>query len=237
MSPLLSRSSGSQGLTGGLPQVNLLPPEIEEARGLRVVKRWLGISLVVVLVVIAGLYGWAVLAQQDAEGELALVQDETERLLQEQVRYAEVPVVLATLRNSEDALWLATSTEVLWAPYLRAIAASAPDDVSLDSLAYSGASPLEPPQGPMHPLQRPHVGTLTFTARSLTLPDTAAWVDALNAVPGFADAWFSDASVTEQEESVYYVVNASVQVTAEAWAQRFVPEYAVPTAEPTEGEG
>jgi len=237
MSPSLSRTKTESVLPAGLPQVNLLPPEIEAARGLRVVKRWLGISLVVVLVVLAGLYGWALLAKQSAEADLALAEAETQRLISEQQRYAEVPVVIAMLNNAESALWLGTSTEVLWEPYLRALSASTPDDVSLDSLAYSGATPLEPVAGLYSPLQRPAVGTLTFTARSLTLPDTAAWIDELNEVPGFSNAWFSDASVTEEEETVYFVVNASVQVTEAAWAQRFVPESVKQAASETNGEG
>lgn len=243
MSPA-KKSKSQSVLTGGLPQVNLLPPEIHAARGLRVVKRWLGIALLVVLVVIAGLYAWAMLAKQDAENDLALAEDETARLIAEQAKYAEVPAVLAELANSEDSLWLATSTEVLWEPYLRAIASTVPNDVSIDSLGYAGMTPLAPDAYLTSPLQKPGVGSITFTARSLTVPDTAEWIEKLNAVPGFSDAWFSDASTTEEEEEVFYVVNATVQVTEPAWAQRFVPESAKPkpaaeqpAQEQTEGEG
>src|SRR5690606_10320037 len=109
-----------------------------------VVKRWLGIALVVLLVLIAGVYAVALVTMQRAEADLALAEDETARLIAEQAKYAEVPLVLAAVENSESSLWLATSTEVLWEPYLRAVASTVPDDVSLDSLNFSGMTPLEP---------------------------------------------------------------------------------------------
>src|SRR5690606_13996202 len=120
----------------------LLPPEIVAARGLRMVKRWLGISIVLVLVVVAGLYAWAVLTKASAQSELRLAEADTEVLLLEQRKYDEVPGVLAMLENSRSSLWLATSTEVLWEPYLRALASTLPDDVSFDTISYSGATPL-----------------------------------------------------------------------------------------------
>jgi hypothetical protein len=67
------------------------------------------------------------------------------------------------------------------------------------------------------------VATITFGASSLTVPDTAAWLDGLSTVPGFVDAWFTTASLTEANGVAFYTVGATVQVSADAFANRFAP--------------
>ena len=206
-----------------LPQVNLLPPEVAAARGLRVVKRWLVIALVVVVVVVGGVYALTLLAQREAEAELAQEQAYTERLLAEQAKYAEVPVVLAALQNSRDARWFAGSTDVLWQPYLRALAAAAPAGVSFDSVTFEGMEPGAQLLPPAVPVTSTSAGTLSFAARSLTVPDVAAWMDALETVPGLSDPVFSAVGVAEDEGLVLYMVSATVSLDPSAWSHRFAP--------------
>ncbi len=38
------------------------------------------------------------------------------------------------------------------------------------------------------PLVTPGVGSISFTGRADTMPDVAAWLDALNSIPGFSGA-------------------------------------------------
>ena len=72
------------------------------------------------------------------------------------------------------------------------------------------------------PLQDPSIGQILFTGRSSTTPDTAAWIDALNSVPGFADAWTSAITGTGDEESgIHDTVASSVQLTDAAFSHRF----------------
>ena len=78
------------------------------------------------------------------------------------------------------------------------------------------------------PLQGPSIGQIQVTARTSVLPDTSAWIDAMNAVPGFADAWTSSIAITEDESGIYYNVTATVQVTDAAYSHRF---------DVTDGEG
>lgn len=208
----------------GLPQVNLLPESVRAARGFKRIGRWLAIYGLVVLVVLVGVFALAWSTHQDAKSELAAEQHRSEVLVLEQAKYSHVPKVLAEVENTENALWYAMSTEVLWRPYFRAIAATAPEDVSFDTISYTGGSPLEPPTvtTPWH--QEMRVGAVTFVARSLTVPDTATWIENLEAVPGFTRAWFSDATISAVEEDTFYIVNGQVELTERAWAQRFVPE-------------
>lgn len=203
------------------PQVNLLPPEVRAARGLKVVQRWLGLVVVIALGVAAGVVFLGTLAQRDADAKLADAQAETRDLMTERERYAEVPLVLGRLDTIKTARTIAMSTDVAWPAYLSAIAATAPPGVSIDVMAMTATTPMVVPNLPIDALQAINVGTITFTAKSLTVPDTQAWVMALATVPGFADPWFSSATITEIEGTPFYTVTATVQINEQAYTHRY----------------
>ncbi|WP_263730789.1 PilN domain-containing protein [Cellulomonas sp. SG140] len=215
---------GVQTVLGGLPQVNLLPPEVRAARGLRNLKRWLAMALVLVLVLCIAVFALAKLAKVGADDELAKAQADTRRLQTEQQKYAEVPVVLGALQNATTARALGMATDVSWASYYAAITAVLPPDVSIDSFVVTslGTGAAAGGGAAANPLQPASVGQIQFTGRSTTVPNTAAWLDALNAVPGFADAWASSANITQsQNKTTYYNVSVSVQLTSAAYTHRF----------------
>ncbi|KQR16195.1 PilN domain-containing protein [Cellulomonas sp. Leaf334] len=216
-----SRSHSGSALSGTLPQVNLLPPEVRAARGLRVTKRWLLISLVVTIGLCFGAFGLALIAGATAASELAEAQTETVRLETEAAKYAEVPRVLDALNQAQTARSLGMSTEVQWRVYFDALTAVLPAGVSLESIVSTGATPMVAPAPPTDPLQAPSVGQLAFTARTATLPDTSAWIDSLNSIPGFSDAWVSSVSVSEDDTGKFYTVQAAVQLTDATYAHRF----------------
>lgn len=218
-----SRSKGSSGsaLPMTLPQVNLLPPEVRAARGLRATKRWLALSLVLVLALCVGGYGLALVAASFADKELAEVQDETARLQAEQAQYSRVPQVLAALEQTRTARQVGMATDVQWKTYLDAITAVLPEKVSIDTFNVTVATPMTLPAGPSNPLQASGIGEVVFTGRTSTLPDTAAWVDALESVPGFASAWVTSVAVTSDDGGIYYNVSSSVVVTEAVLSHRF----------------
>lgn len=215
------KQKGRGPLGPGLPQVNLLPPEVRAARGLRVVKRWLVLSLVFLLVLIAGAYVWSLMERATAQDALAQAQAETARLQAEERQYAEVPLVLRSLDDTTTAREVGMSTEVTWKPYLDAITAVLPDDVSIESFTLGGATPMTAAPPPSSPLEAPSLGRLSLTGRTATVPDAAALIDALDSIPGFADAWVSSATVEGVDGETYYLINATVQVTDAARALRF----------------
>ena len=207
-----------------MPQVDLLPPEVRSARSLRTLKRGLLLGTVAVIVACGGGFVLAGVEVVQARGELLAAQGETARLQAEQQQYAEVPPVLAALDRASGARELGMSTEVHWTAYLRAIAAVLPPAVSLESFTVSGATPMLAPPVPTDPLQGPSVGQIQFTGRSATVPDTAAWVDALNSISGFSDAWVSAVTAEESEGATFYTVESTVQFTEAAYDDRFVEE-------------
>lgn len=204
-----------------LPQVNLLPPEVRAARGLRKTKRWLLISLGLVVVLCIGVFGVVAVSAGLAATELVTAQSETLDLQQEQTKYAEVPQVLGALDNTKAAVKVGMSTDIQWKAYGDAIGAVLPPNTSIDTLTVTAATPITPANPPADPLQGANVGQIVFSARSSTVLDTAALIDALNSVPGFADAWVSTSSLSEDEHGVYFATSATVQLTDAAFSHRF----------------
>lgn len=209
----------------GLPQVNLLPPEVRAARGLQSIKRWLVIALLLVVVLCALAWMYAQSVASSAESDLQAAQQETARLTVEQTKYAEVPLVQRQLAESERAVQIGMSTEVLWTDYLNAIAAVLPEDVSIDTIGVSGATPMTAPVAPADPLQAPSLGQVAFGARSVAVPDTAELIDALNSIPGFSDAFVTSVRTESDEVSgVFYAIQATVQYDTTALSERFEPK-------------
>lgn len=217
-----------------VPQVNLLPPEIRAARSLGRVKRLLAL-LLVVAVVVAGLgYVFALNEASRAQAELSREQDETRRLIAAQAEYAEVPQVLGALEAVTRAREIGSSTEVMWRSSLVSLVETLPDDVSFESITMTSATPMLAPTPPTSPLVAPTPITILFSGRSPVLPDTAEWIEALESIENFQDAYVTSASITEEDDdgvmTPYYEVQGSVQVTEEAFALRFAE------TQPDEGE-
>jgi Tfp pilus assembly protein PilN len=216
------KAAGATVLTGGLPQVNLLPPEVRAARGLQQTKRYLVIALAATLVVCVGVVGWSKVEKASADSEYQSAQDDTVRLQGEQKKYAEVPKVLGALGSTQIARQIGMSTDIDWQAYIGAITAVLPKDVSIDTLTVAGDTPMQAAKGGAEdPLQPQSVGTISFTGRTVTVPDTAAWIKALNSVPGFAGAWVSATQVAGDEHGDYYSVASSVQLLKTTYTHNY----------------
>jgi len=205
----------------GWPQVNLLPPEVKAARGLRHVKQWLAVALLLVLVLAAAGFGLAVMAQSAADQSLADAQGEAATLRTQEDRYAEVQPIVSGLRRTTEARITVTAPEILWRPYFDAIAAVLPPNTSIDTFTMAqGSVAFAAPAAP-DALTLQGVATLQFTSRAAGLPDSAAWVDALNSIPGFYGATTSADILGEVDGVVGYDVTSMVQVDTRALALRF----------------
>lgn len=204
-----------------LPQVNLLPPEVKAARTLVHVKQWLGLSLVMVVIIAALGYGGALLTRMAADSENTDAQAEAAQLRTEEAKYAEVPKVVNALRRSEQARTLGMAPEVLWKPYIDALAAVLPPNVGITNLAVTSQNAAMAPASAPDPTALSGVGSITFTATARALPDSAAWLDALNSIPGFYGATMSTETMGTVGTVDAYTVNTTVQVNSTAFAHRF----------------
>lgn len=203
-------------------QVNLLPPEIRSSRALGRAKVGMAFALLAVVVAAAVGYVFASLSLAEASGELVVAEAEAQRLTSEQAQYSEVPLVKGLIQSVQEARALGMSTEVLWPDYLRSVQAVTPEGVSIELISTEMPNPLSAATVSADPLDAPSVGVIYFTARARTLPDLAAWMDALDGVRGFADPTYSTAEYLGEDGLTYYQIAVSVQVDESAYASRFV---------------
>ncbi|MEN0128156.1 MAG: hypothetical protein AAGC49_01860 [Brevundimonas sp.] len=227
MNKLLERPSRSPKVfVPGMPQVNLLPPEVVEARGLKALKR----KLLVLVVAVAALcvigFGYGKMQGASASSELSDAEAKTTQLQAEVQKYAEVPATIAQLKKVEGSLAAAMATDVDWKKAVAQIAAVLPDTVSIDTYTVAGATPMEAAAGPADPLQSPSVGTISFTLRATEAADTAPWIDAMNSLPGFQDAWFSQATTSSDDGGDFFQIQGSVQFTQDRYTNRFAADAA-----------
>ncbi len=245
------------------PQVNLLPPEIRSRRMLRVVQRWMGISVVVVALVVAGGVYFAGTQVDDAKTELDDAQAETARLQTQLGEYGDVPIVLGRLDDAYAAQIIGMAADVEFEPIMGAFASIAPQAVTYNEIYIS---PL-PPEGSedssevsagqlsataqadaegdgadpatAEELRNAPLFQIVFVGRAEQMPDTAAWLRALSSVPTFSDPYFTSAPITEHLGDVFYQFNASVTVTREALSGRFMvpPGYEPEESAATDGAG
>lgn len=215
------------GLGYRIPRVNLLPPEIHEARRLRRTQGLLAGGVVVVLLGAGGVY---LLSQQRADAaaqDLAVAQARTVALQAEQAQYAEVPRVLGEVERAELARQTAMSTDVLWYRYLNDLALTYPAQVWLENLTATVDAPgtvggAAVASGPgANPLATPGVGTITFTGKALEHSDVASWLDVLGGTTGYADAYFSNSQKGESDGVEVVDFASSAVVTGDALSHRF----------------
>lgn len=209
-----------------LPQVNLIPPSIRARRRVAVARVWLGLAVLVVIFLVMVASVLTVWERNAAESSLADAQGRNANLQAEQAKYSEVPKVLRDLKAHQDARLLGMSTEVLWSPYLAAIASATPLEVSIDDLSVTQDTVLTGSQNVSDgPLATPGtVGQVSLTGRALTLVAVSDWQNQLSGIRGVADVEVSSAQVTDDNGTTYYAVGASLRLTAGAFANQFVSE-------------
>ncbi len=209
-----------------LPQVNLLPPEVSAARGIRRTQRLLALALVGVLALCA--LGWvgSMVVQGEAQDGLAQAQSDTSAIQTESQQYAEVPQVLQQLDQTEQAQQFGMAPEVLWADYVGAIVAVLPPDVKIESIASTLTSPVQAATLTTDTLQSgDSIGEMQVIGRTTTLPDTAQWIAGLDSVPGFDDTRLTSmvTAADTKDGSTFYRVTLVVQVTPDALSGRYLP--------------
>jgi Tfp pilus assembly protein PilN len=207
---------------GGVPKVDLLPPEVHRERKAAATRRRLLITAIgIVAIMVAGTGASTVLASQ-AQSRLDDEQSRTASLIAEQTKYLEVRSVQSQVALVQAAQQVGVSTEVDWKKYLTSVAQTLPEGVSIDTVTLEFGSPFAAYSQPTAPLQGSRVGTVTFDATSATLPNVPTWLDALATLPGFADAL--PGSVSRDETTGAYTVNIVMHVNDGAYSKRFATE-------------
>ena len=206
---------------GGEPRANLLPPEVLLATKAKGTRRLLGFVVVLVLILVAGGYGLATIRAIGAEADLAAAQAKTTDLVDQQAQYSEAAQVSALLTASEQTRVAATTNEIIWGSIFDSITANMAV-AGYYSWEAQTPNPWEPALEPDGLLREPRVATMTITVATLTPPDATTLFRTLSAIKGSADATLD--LVAMGESSGLYESTFTINLTADALANRFAPE-------------
>ena len=220
-------------MTAASPRVDLLPPEIGQrirqaaARsGMRLIMFF---ALVLVLAGIAGAWYLSTVAQ------LALTEASDRTLIDgQQAQYADVRDAQRAIAVGEAARLVAVSTEIDWSDYLEKLAKSLPAGVTIEEVVIDSETATMPyPQSDV-PLEGARIATLSFTARSATLPMIPDWLVRLRQLPGFVDALPGSVNIAGGG----YTASITMHINEEAFSLRFQDEddAEVDEAEATTGD-
>lgn len=209
-----------------LPGVNLLPPEVHQRRAAKRTRCWLVLGIAIVLALTVGGVIWAETKVTAAENRLAEAEDEHERLRTEEEKYTEVPIVLATKQNAQDAEFLAMWREINWQPLIDDLVDSLPNDVDYETITITAPGPTEGSYVAEHPLQQDKVATIDITGTAQNLPDNSEWLESVEEIEGLSHPWISATDLdgdAHEGTTSGYSVQGSLEVTPEAFTEKYIP--------------
>lgn len=219
----MSRAFASVELViGGVPRVDLLPPEVFRQRKAKATRRRLGIGVVGLLAIVIVGTGAATVMAGTAQTRLLEAQAHTTDLLSEQTKYSSVRAVQDQVALVKAAQQVGVSTEIDWKTYLQRVQDTLPKSVKIESVTADAATPILLYEQPTAPLQGARVATVSFSATSSALPDVPTWLDGLAKLPGFADAL--PGSVSLDQTTGLYAVNIAMHINDDAFDRRFAVE-------------
>lgn len=185
-----------------VPKVNLLPPEILDARGFRKVQARLALAVAVTVLLAAGGVAWAQRQVNSARDVLDATTAQASALHEQEARYAEVPKVTAALASAQAVREQVLAQDMLWYRLMSDIALATPSNVwlttmnvTLSATPASGTTSSAASTGNVtgnvtgeDPLVPAGIGKVTVTGTATSLPDVAAWLEAIVRVRGLDGA-------------------------------------------------
>lgn len=205
-------------VVGGNRQIDLLPTETRQLVAAKKMRDRLGLAVVAVFLLMLLGWGGAGVAALVAQGELTAEQAQTGLLLAEQRKYGEVRRVQDEVALVQAARGIGMSPEIDWKAYLDDVQKTLPSGMAIDTVQIDSSSPQAAFVQSTAPLQGDRVATLSFTARSPTLPVVPPWLDRLQTLRGFADAL--PGSVVKNPDGSY-MINITMHINEAAFSKRF----------------
>jgi Tfp pilus assembly protein PilN len=215
---VLSNETGSLVETGyaTLPRVNLLPPEIGEARRFRQIQYGLFAGLAASAGVVALMYVSALGSVGDATTELDAAAAEHTQLQTVAAEYADVTAVYARAAAAQAMLTEAMGEEVRYSEFLSDLSLSVPENVWLRSLTFSQS----PPPAALGETE-PGVGALTVSGVGFSHEDVAVWLESLAGQPGYTNPSFSSSTESLIGERTVVDFTSTATLTPEAYSREY----------------
>ncbi len=207
-----------------LPRVNLLPPEIEEARRFRKVQGGLAAGVLGAVGVVGALLLLSIMQANAAQDDLDAATARNQTLQAKANTFAEVPLVYAQVEAAESQLGLAMGQEVRWSYFLNDLSLRTPNKVWLTTMtvaqttapATAVAAPTVAPT-----VMTPGIGTVTFDGKGYAHNDVAAWLDALAKQKGLTQPYFTNSTLEKIGSRSAVSFTSQATITEEALSGRF----------------
>lgn len=215
-------------VVGGEPRVELMPPEVAQRERSRSLRNLGVLTLVAVILLVAGGYFLATTINGIAQQGLTNAQSETARILAEQQEYNSVTVVADLIALIEEGQGVARSTEVDWLALASELGRVMPPSVGTVSASVTGRDPWEPPVTSEGSLQQPKVAVLVLTLSAASIPELTSAVRAIEGLDSVADATLESITTGASLEA-----KVTVSLNENALTVNQLTEGSTPTPTPT----
>jgi Tfp pilus assembly protein PilN len=203
-----------------LPQVNLLPPEIEQQRRFKHVQAGLGGAVVASLVVVGALFVSANAQVGKAQDDLNTNKAQATQLQTKVDAYANVPLVYGQVEAAHAQLGQAMGQEVRWSYFLNDLSLKIPRHVWLDSMTVASNATAAPAPVPGQ-YAAVGIGTVLFEGHAFRHNDVAAWLNSLAKQKGYTQPYFSDSTEDKVGDNDAVRFTSNVTVTDDALSKRY----------------
>lgn len=204
-----------------LPRVNLLPPEIAEARRMRRIQVGLGGAVLGAVGIVALLYISAAGSVSSAQGNLDAANAQHSSLQAQTAKYRDVTAVYNQAAAAQAMRTQAMGTEVRYSQFLNDLSLTVPENVWLKNVTFTQAAPTAAAGPAAAAATATGIGTVTFTGVGFSHDDVAVWLESLATQKGYANPYFS--SSTEVLLGTRKTVNftSTVTLTPDAYSGRY----------------
>jgi Tfp pilus assembly protein PilN len=218
----------TQTLTGTptLPRVNLLPPEIAEARRFRRVRVGLGAAVAVSVLGVGALYMHAHSGVGAAQQQLTQAQDENTSLTRQLAQYQNVTALKDQVEVAETNLQQAMGPQVLWSHYMSDLSLVLPGNVWLTEVqvALGNDGSASSPGGIAGALPSADaIGAISLKGSALSHDDVAALLTALAKEKGFSDPYLTQSAESVVQNTTKRIddFQGSVDLSTKALSNRY----------------
>jgi hypothetical protein len=186
--------------------VNLLPPEVVEARHVGTVRRIVLSALVVVVALLTGWYGVASYQTAAARGSLSSAESDVRRLERQQRDFADLVGIQKESQTIRNELSTLLASDLQWSAVLAAVQGAAPAGVQITNVAGALTSAGNGTGGGSTGPQLPNttgrrlIGSLTLTGTASNKAAVAEYVNKLAAVPALGNPFIASSMPQDKVE-------------------------------------
>jgi Tfp pilus assembly protein PilN len=202
-----------------LPRVNLLPPEVHQARQARRVQLALGAGVAFVALAVGGVYFMETQDASAAKESLSAAQAKGATLDAQKAQYADVPRTLAAIDSAETARETAMAKDVQWYRYLNDLSYVTPKSAYFMTVEVA----LTPDNVATAQTATTNVGvaTVTVTGAAKAHNDVASWLNAAAREAGWNDTYFTNSEKADINGATFVKFTSTANVTDDALSHRY----------------